>query len=426
MSIELENIEGIGAKTAEQLKEEGIMNAMILASTTVKKLKSIGIGDSTARKYIEKAREVMDKTMGGSFGFVMGEDLLKQFNNRIFLKTGQPVLDTLLGGGFETQKVYELYGPEGSGKSSLLHQIMCISKLPVSKGGLASPATVFLDCEGSMSINRIQIMAPFWGVTPEEVIKSTARTEPPTSDSLVFMCEANLPKIMDQTGAKLIFLDSIATHFRSEYGDSRQLFPERQQKANRVLHALKRMAVNYNALVIITNQVTGNVDAQNKYSKKYSHSMGYTIGHESQVRILIEPVGEFRRIKVEKAVDLPNDYCHLIMTEFGLLDPEIIKDKGIKKPDKKGNEVKIIPKTKTESSKKSEQQENLYDIMEENESEEEIDELEENDSQEVSINDTEENEISEFSSIEAPYNVENEDLKPSKKSSTKKSKKGKK
>jgi len=252
MSIDLEKIEGIGSKVAEQLKEEGIMNAMILASTTVKKLKSIGIGDSTARKYIEKAREVTDTVIGGSFGFVMGDDLLKQFNNRMLLKTGQPVLDAVLGGGFETQKVYELYGPEGSGKSSLLHQIMCISKLPVSKGGLANPATVFLDCEGAMSIKRIKEMAPFWGITPEEVIKSVAHTVPPTSDSLVFMCEENLPKIMEQTGAKLIFLDSIATHFRSEYGDARQLFPERQQKANRILHALKRMSVSYNALVIIT------------------------------------------------------------------------------------------------------------------------------------------------------------------------------
>ena len=348
MSIELEKIEGIGSKTAEQLKEEGIMNAMILASTTVKKLKALGIGDSTARKYIEKAREVTDTVMGGSFGFVMGDDLLNQFNNRIILKTKQPVLDAVLGGGFETQKVYELYGEEGSGKSSLLHQVICISKLPVSKGGLGSPATVFLDCEGALSIKKIKTMAPFWGVTPEEVVKSIAHSVPPSSDALLLMCEDNLPKIMEQTQAKLILLDSIATHFRSEYGDARQLFPERQQKANRVLHALKRMAVSYNALVIITNQVTGNVDKANKFSPNYKHSMGYTIGHESQVRILIKPFKDFRQIKIEKAVDLPNDYCNLVMTQFGLLDPTIIKEKGIKNPTKKGEEVIIIPKTTSE------------------------------------------------------------------------------
>ncbi|MHA1785268.1 MAG: helix-hairpin-helix domain-containing protein [Candidatus Helarchaeota archaeon] len=357
MSIELENIDGIGAKTAEQLKEEGIMNALILASTTVRKLKALGFSDSSARKWIEKARDLTNQKLGGQFGFIMGDSLLKQFNERLILKTGQPVLDKVLGGGFETQKVYEIYGPEGSGKSTLLHQLICISKLPVSKGGLGSPATIFLDCEGAMSIKKLEAMAPFWGISPEEAIKSIARANPPTSQSLVYLCEENLPKIMEQTGAKLILLDSIATHFRSEYGQARQLFPERQQRANRILHALKHMAVNYNALVVLTNQVTGNVDAMNKYSKKYSHSMGYIVGHESQVRILIEPIGEFRRVKIEKAVDLPNDYCNLVMTQYGLLDPLVIKEKGIKAPSKKGNEILITPmkndEKKTKKNKKN-------------------------------------------------------------------------
>ena len=88
MSIDLENIEGIGSSTAEKLKEEGIMNAMILASTTVKKLKSLGFGDSAARKWIEKARELTDTTMGGTFGFIMGDSLLDNFKKRMILKTG--------------------------------------------------------------------------------------------------------------------------------------------------------------------------------------------------------------------------------------------------------------------------------------------------------------------------------------------------
>ncbi|NHI92007.1 MAG: hypothetical protein EAX96_05850 [Candidatus Lokiarchaeota archaeon] len=361
MSIDLEKIEGIGATTAEKLKEEGIMNAMMLASTTVKKLKSLGFSDSSARKWIDKARELTDTSMGGSFGFVMGDALLDNFNKRMVLKTGQPVLDAVLGGGFETQKVYELYGPEGSGKSSLLHQLICISKLPVSKGGLGSPATIFLDCEGALSVKRLQEMAPFWGLSPEEAVKSIAHTVPPTSDALVFLCEENLPKVMDQTQARLILLDSIATHFRSEYGDARQLFPERQQKANRILHALKRMAVNYNALVLITNQVTGNVDAANKYAKKYSHSMGYIIGHESQVRILIEKKGDFRKIYVEKAIDLPNNYCNVVMTQYGLLDPQVIKEKKIKAPTKAA-EVLILP---SKNKKKDNTKDNEDDESEE-------------------------------------------------------------
>ena len=263
-------------------------------------------------------------------------------------------------------------------------------------------------------------MAPFWGISAEEAVKSIAHTVPPTSDSLVFLCEESLPKIMEQTQAKLILLDSIATHFRSEYGDARQLFPERQQKANRILHALKRMAVAYNALVLLTNQVTGNVDAQNKYSKKYAHSMGYIVGHESQVRLLLEAIGSkgARRITVEKAVDLANNYCMLVMTEYGFLDPAVAKEKKIKPPERQ--EVLITPLKKSTSKKTTD------DDSEEEEPEGNEAELNDNDFEaemdaELELKQEAEAEISESAELE-PDQSQEETLELPKKTSKSKSK----
>ncbi|MHA1314884.1 MAG: AAA family ATPase [Candidatus Helarchaeota archaeon] len=320
MSLELDNLKGVGPSTVEKLKDAGIMNIQVLATTSIDSLKGVGYGADAAKKLIRAAKNRLDEMNGGMFGFITGDQLLQQFKRRQFIKTGQAPLDRILGGGFETQKVYELYGPQGSGKSSLLHQLICLSMLPEEKGGLASPATVFLDCEGAFSIRRIKTMAEYYGLDYETVVQSVARANPATTDDLLYVAEEGLNKIMEQTGARLILLDSIATHFRAEYGSERQLFPIRQQKANRIIHALKKAATNYNAVAVLTNQVTANVNAT-AFSSKYTHSMGYTVGHESQVRILIAPRSKrVKKIKIEKAVDLANEEIFLELVGAGFIN----------------------------------------------------------------------------------------------------------
>ena len=274
---------------------------------------------SRAEELKKLAQQKLSERSGSSFGFLMGDELLEDFAERQVLKTHQPRLDEILGGGFETKKVYELYGVKGTGKTNLLHQLMCLSRRPEKKGGLDSPATIYLDVEGNFSKKRLEDMAPFWGVDHESILKTLAKATPNTSDELVSLCENQLPKIMKQTRARLICLDSIASHFRSEYGTNKELMPERQHKVNRVLHALKRAATANNLLVVIVNQVT----------YKDSPALGHVAGHESQIRLKIEKNdGQDRQITVEKAVDLPEETESFVMTEWGFLDPDIEKLKN--------------------------------------------------------------------------------------------------
>ena len=87
--------------------------------------------------------------------------------------------------------------------------------------------------------------------------------------------------------------------------------------------------------------------------------MGYIVGHESQVRILIENFSKgLRKVSVEKAVDLPNNYCNVIMTQYGMLDPKIIKEKGLKVPEK-AQEVLITPEKKEVKEKKKAEPKNV-------------------------------------------------------------------
>jgi len=347
MSTEdLQSIKGIGVKTAEQLIQAGIQTPVALATCNIQKLIAIGIPKAKAIDYVNKARE----RCGALFGFVTGEELIQQFKRRQYLTTGTKGLDRILGGkGFETQKVYEIYGPEGTGKSTLLHQLACTAFLPPDKGGLGA-STIYVDAEGSFSLNRLQEMAPRFGLDPDELARNVTKAAPPNSDILLYICEVELPKMTQQTGARLFCLDSIATHFRTEYGSERQLVPERQQKAGKIIHALKRIAQVTNGVAILTNQATGNVDAKGKFDRKWFHAMGLLIGHESQVRIVTKPKSIPNKtftLKIEKALDLPPNECVLKM------DTQGFKDEFDQEPKEEGAPKSLPLKKKRQGTRRS-------------------------------------------------------------------------
>jgi len=343
--IDLEAITELQSEDICKLRETGITDLSMLANVSARKIRAIlGFRINRAQECINEARELMNDENGGLFGFTMGENLLHQHVNRAILKTNQPVLDHLLDGGFHAGKVYEIYGPASMGKTTLLHQLACCSALPKKVGGLNNPGIIYLDCQNDFSLKRVIKMVPFWGISREELVKKIYYTAPPTTDSLVFMCEENLPKIMEQTGAKLIFLDSIASHFLAEYKSNNMLFPELEQKACRIYHVLREMARRHEVVVIVINQVEENPDAHmmSKYAPKYFFALQDFILHEPHVRIHMSRWGEFRKLQVEKSVDLPNNYCSLIMTDYGLLDPTVIKERRLRKSSWRGDEIKPV------------------------------------------------------------------------------------
>ena len=332
MSTEdLQSLDGIGEGIAEKLIQAGITTPVALAATTIKRLTGIGLTKTRANQILGSARE----RCSAIFGFVTGEDLVQQFKKRQYLITGTKKFDQILGGkGFETQKVYEIYGPEGTGKSNLLHQLVCTAYLPPNQGGLGA-GTIFIDTEGTFSIKRIQELAPRFGIDPDEITRNVIKASPPSSDVLLFLCETQLEKMAHQTGARFFCLDSIATHFRSEYGSERQGLPERQQRANKVIHALKRVAQQTNGVAILTNQVTANVTGM---GRAWKHSMGNVVGHESQVRIMVRvksAADGLRLFKIEKALDLPPESCELYLGASGFTDdkPKTPKKSTKKKPE---------------------------------------------------------------------------------------------
>ena len=79
------------------------------------------------------------------------------------LKTRVPDLDDLLGGGFETQAITEMYGEFGSGKSQIVHQMAVNVQLPEEEGGLSGSA-IYIDTENTFRPERIEQMVIGLGI----------------------------------------------------------------------------------------------------------------------------------------------------------------------------------------------------------------------------------------------------------------------
>ncbi|MBI2672159.1 hypothetical protein HYX16_04460 [Candidatus Woesearchaeota archaeon] len=144
----IEDLPGVGAATAEKLKEAGFDTMLSIAVASPGELtETAGVTEATARKIINTARNKLD------MGFETGEQLLEKRKNVTKITTGSSALNALLGGGIETGAITEMYGAFGSGKTSLAHQLAVNVQLPKEKGG-ADGIAVYVDTESSLPFDE--------------------------------------------------------------------------------------------------------------------------------------------------------------------------------------------------------------------------------------------------------------------------------
>ncbi|MBT4174072.1 DNA repair and recombination protein RadA [archaeon] len=109
--MKIEDLPGVGAATAEKLKDAGYENLMAIAVATPGELvEAAGVGEAVARKIINAARNNMD------MGFASGDELLAKRGKVIRISTGSNAFNELVGGGFESGSITECFGAFGSGK----------------------------------------------------------------------------------------------------------------------------------------------------------------------------------------------------------------------------------------------------------------------------------------------------------------------
>ena len=311
--LRIEDLPGVGSSTAEKLRELGFHTVESLAMATIRELIQAGIGEKKASQIINAARA------SSSLSFIRADELITKRQSILKLTTGSKKLDALLGGGIETQAITEFYGEYGSGKSQIAHQLCVNVQLPVEEGGLDGGA-LYIDTENTFRVERITQMARHMGLDPEDVLKRIILAEAYTSDHQMFLLE-NSDKVIKENNIKLIIIDSLTAHFRSEY-IGRESLAERQQKLNQHMHKLIRLARAFNAVAFVTNQVMASPDVF--FGDSVRPIGGHIVAHTSHTRIYLRKAGRgpVRIARLVSSPYLPEGECIFKITENGIEDVE--------------------------------------------------------------------------------------------------------
>jgi len=294
MSKDLSDLPGVGEKTLEKMKESGYDNLMGIAAASAGELSAAtGIGVETANKIIAAARQKL------KMGFETASKVMKKREQVGKISTCSKALDALLGGGIETQAITEMHGAFGSGKSQLAHQLAVSIQLPKEKGGLGGKA-VFIDTEQTFRPERIQQMSEAIGLDPKKTMENIFVARAYNSDHQVLLAE-KAEEILKRENVKLIVVDSVTSSFRSDY-TGRGTLANRQQKLNRHLHQLQRLADVYNVAIYVTNQVMARPDVL--FGDPTAPIGGHILGHQATFRIYLRKSKADKRIA--KLIDSPN------------------------------------------------------------------------------------------------------------------------
>jgi len=318
MIEDLESLPGVGSATAKKLIEAGYVTVESLAVTPLRELMSkTDLGEKTAMGVIEAARKAL------SIDFLTAQELWERRQTKKRCNTGSKKLDDILGGGIETQAVTELIGEYGTGKSQLCMGLSVRIQLPPEQGGLGGNA-LFIDTEGTFSPERVYQIANELGLDPKQVLTNIIVSRVYTSDHQSLIIN-NLASVCAKENVKLVAVDSMISHFRSEYL-GRENLSERQQKLNDCLHKLIRLAEIYNMAVVVTNQVQANPQAF--FGDPNRPAGGHIMAHACTHRIMLRKGKENSRIaRVTDSPYLPSEpTARFKITEKGIEDDKNERD----------------------------------------------------------------------------------------------------
>ena len=295
---DLSQIKGINARQIKLLQENGISTAEALAMSPSPTVAEIdGLGDKTAKKLIWNARNAL-----GMSEFVAAATISENVD---YIQTGSAELNRILGGGLQTGKLSEVYGPFKSGKTALAHTVSVTVQLPQKKGGV-NGAVVYIDTENTFSKEKIKRIAKRFELNPSTVLSNIFHARIYSSDHQAQMIQ-KAEKLCKTRNVRLIIVDSLMALLRAEFVGIGRLAP-RQAVLNNMIHVLSRIAETYNCAVLLTNQVATRM--MGMFSSNDAIG-GNIVAHGCHFRIMFKTKGFSsnnslkRRAIIVDAPDLP-------------------------------------------------------------------------------------------------------------------------
>lgn len=297
----------------------------------------IGVKSSTISNYIQRGLPKRDKVKIKKIkSYLVRELMLKRD------KLSRAIVDinNALYFGWDTIKeikaidykdyVYDLVVPEGHmfvggnmptilHNTSLAHHLAVNVQLPKDKGG-AEGMAVYIDTEGTIRPEFIKKIAESQGLNGEEALKNFRGVRAFNSDHQMLLVEKIPDLIKEGLPIKLVIVDSLMGHFRSEFS-GRGTLSDRQQKLNKHMHTLIKLAMNYGIAVYITNQVMARPDVF--FGDPTEAVGGHIVAHNSTYRLYLRRGKKGTRVaKLVDAPARPDGECMFIVTDKGIQDVE--------------------------------------------------------------------------------------------------------
>ncbi|NYZ76637.1 DNA repair and recombination protein RadA [Candidatus Micrarchaeota archaeon] len=290
----LEDLPGVGDATAEKLRKSGYDSLEKIATSSPYELQEVAeIGVETAKKTIGAARDALE------MGYETADKILERRKIIGKLTTGSKELDNLIGGGVETQAITEAFGKFSSGKSQLGFQLSVNVQLPKEKGGLEG-SCLFVDAESTFRPERVKQIAELRGLNGDDILKNIHVARAVNTDHQMILVD-KADEVVEKNNIKLIVVDSLTSLFRIDY-IGRGALSERQQKLNKHVHALQKLADRYNLAVYVTNQVMDNPAIL--FGDPTTPIGGHVLAHAAVYRLYFRKGKEEKRIA--RLVDSPS------------------------------------------------------------------------------------------------------------------------
>ncbi|MCM2325988.1 MAG: DNA repair and recombination protein RadA, partial [Candidatus Woesearchaeota archaeon] len=178
---------------------------------------------------------------------------------------------------------------------------------------------VFIDTENTFRPERIIELAKGAGLDPEQVLGNIKIARAFNSDHQMLLAEKINDLITKQgLNVKVVIVDSLTAHFRAEF-IGRGTLAERQQKLNKHMHELMKVADTNNIVVYVTNQVMSRPDVF--FGDPTAAIGGHVVAHASTFRIYLRKSKKNSRVaKLIDSPNLPDGEAAFMVETAGLVD----------------------------------------------------------------------------------------------------------